>query len=1140
VPGPRQRAPGFEDERVDRLGQFRATADSDTMRGGGGKLIAPLAVEGRACGRPFVGRGEELAELVSALEAAASGDGSLVLVTGEPGIGKTRLMREVGWVASQGGLHVARGRCWEQGGAPPYWPWIQVIRTLGGDLEELVVSVGSTAAERSAPTTLMPEGERFRLFDAVGRFLAAAASERPILVVLDDLHAGDESSLLLLRFLGDVVAEASILLVASYRENDERVRELPDIFAGLARVGARIPLRGLMPGDIGAYIATVTEATVSPRAVARLHEITGGNPYFLGEVVQLLTAEGAQENLDQPTEDLVLRVPEEVRALIRRRVEALSRDGVAALRLAAVIGREFDLDLLQRAGRLSGTRMMAALAEAAAVGLVAAVFVGQRRWSFTHDLVREALYDDLPPRRRLEFHHAVGRLLERVHGDDLDPYLSEIAHHLFLAAPVGDAGHAVEYLVRAGDRAFEVLGYEDAAIHYRHALGLLAAAGSDWGERRGALLLLLGEAQWRSGDGRGAGLTSERAIDAARRSAEPEMLARAALGYVNALGGQLLYARFQVGGPVVGLLEEALAALPAGDSALRAHLLARLALGVGSASEPFERRVAISEEAIAMARRLGDSGALVIGLHSRQGLLTTPGHATEPLAHSEEMLRVARESANPEFEFLAHNARLHCFLELCDRWGVEIETQAMAAIAERMRQPFYRWHTVCLGTLAATLDGRFADAERLAHEALELGRLRDTEVAAYVFRYAQMLAIRWAQGRLPELWPELRHHGERYPWLPRWRDALAAAELGDEEAARRELERHAVRGFAELQRYPLWSLYLCSLAEACVLVDDERRGLQLYELLLPHAGDNAVSYTQQSFGPVALRLGKLAAMVQRWEDADRHFATALDRCEHLGARAIRARVLLEHARALAARRAGGDRERTAGMLEEAASLCDELGMTGLLERFSGLRQRPSQSSALDAVFRREGEFWTIAYGGQMFRLRDLKGLRYMASLLASPERELHVLELVAAATGLPSDASTDFGQNDLAGRRPADPDPVLDDQAKREYGRRLAELEDELERARGWGDIERAARLQGELDLLTEELSRAVGLRGRDRTFSSPEERARISLTKAITTAIRLIEKHSPALAAHFDASIQTGRFCCYATPGAAPPRWSL
>jgi tetratricopeptide (TPR) repeat protein len=824
--------------------------------------------------------------------------------------------------------------------------------------------------------------------------------------------------------------------------------------------------------------------------------------------------------------------------LIRRRVAALPREGVAALRLAAVIGREFDLDLLQRASRLSRARMTAVLEEADDIGLVAGMSAGQRRCSFAHDLVRESLYDDLPPRRRLELHHAVGRLLESVHRDDLDPYLSEIAHHLFLAAPVGDPGEAIGYLVRAGDRACEVLGYEEAAVHYRHALELLASAGGGLRIRRSELLLRLGEAQWRSGDGSEARVTFEHAIDVARRSTDPETLARAALGYVTALGGFMLYARFPGGDTAMGLLQEALAALQAGDSPLRARVLAHIGLEMWSGSVSVDRRLAISEEAIQMARRLGDSEALVAGLHSRQWALTTPGRTVERLAHTEQMLRVAKKRVSPEMEFLARDARLHCWLELSDRRGMEAERLEMTAIAERMRHPFYRWHTVSLRALSATLDGRFADAERLAQEALGLAGLRQSEYTTYIFRYAQMLAIRWAQGRLHELRPEINEHVERFPWIARWRDALAAAELGDEEMARRELDRHGAREFAELPRNGFWILHLCTLADASVLVGDERRGLRLYGLLLPHAADNAVSYSKQSFGPVALRLGKLAVMLERCGDVDRHFAVALDRCEHLGARAIRARVLLEHASALGARGADGDRERIAGMVEEAAGLCDELGITGLLERFSGLRQAPSRPLVRDAVFRREGEFWTIAYGGEMFRLRDLKGLRYIASLLASPAREVHVLELVTAATGLPADARSDR-QNDLPGHRAADPGPLLDDQAKQEYGRRLEELEEELEQARGWGDIERVARLQTELDLLTDELSRAVGPRGRDRTFSSPEERARISVTKAIRTAIGLIEKHSPALAAHFDASVKTGRFCSYATRGVAPPRWS-
>lgn len=1102
--------------------------------------VTPSAGNGRSSIRPFVGRVQELADLASALEAAASGRGSLVLLTGEPGIGKTRLMSELAEVARNRGVRVVAGRCWEEGGAPPYWPWMQVVRSAGGDLERLAAPAGSQPGQRGAGSGVVPEGERIRLFDDVGRFLADAASDEPLLVTLDDVHAADEPSLLLLRFLGQVLAEARVLLVASYREAESRVRERGDVFAELARVGRRIPLRGLTSGDIEAYVETVTGSRPTRQVATRLHEVTAGNPFFVEEIVRQLPADDTLEGLNETAKDPFLRIPEEVRALIRRRVAGLTREAVAVLRVAAVIGREFDLHLLQPTSRLTPGRLLAVLGEASAVGVIAELPATPRRYSFAHELVRETLYDDLPPARRLELHQQVGRLLESVYGDDLDPHLSEIARHLYLAAPVGDPGEALEYVVRAGDHASALFGYEEAAVHYRQALELLALVGEASGERRCELLLRLGDSQWRSGDGAEARMTFEEAIEGGRRLGNGELLARAALGYVTALGGFLLYARFEVGGTGVGLLEEALAGLAPGDSSLRAHLLAHLALEMWSGNEPVEQRVAVSQEAIEMARRLADSEALVTALHSRHWALTTPGMALERLAHTEEMLRVAKETANPEIDFLAHNARFHCFLELCDRRGMEAETQSMTEIAERLQQPFYRWHTVCLRTLRATLDGRFAEAERLAEEALELGRLRQSEYTTYVFRYAQMLAIRWAQGRLNELWPEIEDHAERFPWIPRWRDPLAAAELVDEQMARRELERHAGREFADLPRDGLWILHLCSLADAAVLVGDLGRALRLYELLLPHDDDNAVSYTQQPFGPVALRLGKLAALLGYWKETDRHFATALARCELLGAHAIRARVLLEHARALVARGEPADRGRMEAMLEEAAQLCDELGMSGLLERVSAVRERHSPEPAgEEAILRPEGDFWTVAYEGQTSRLRNVKGLRYIATLLASPGRDVHVLELLGAVTGL-ADARARLTDGELVPSRPADGGPLLDEQAKREYRRRLEQLAEDLQEARDWGDTERAAGLEEEIDVVTQELTQAAGLGGRDRTFSSPAEKARISVTKAIRTAIRLIDNQCPALAAHLDASIQTGRFCSYAPPGAAPPRWSL
>ena len=1101
------------------VGREDELADAVAARAVGAEPEEPSTP--RTPGRPFVGREKELEELRTALDLVAARRGSLFLITGEPGIGKTRLMQEVAGVAVDQGWRVLVGRCWEEGGAPAYWPWIQIVRAAGGEFERLAPIPDSTG-----PGSADPDSVRFRLFDAATQFLLDAARLRPLVIVLEDLHAADVSSLLLLRFLGEAIDHAPILVLGSYREAESRVHELATMFGELVRVGRRVSLRGLSTEEVAAYVALVAGDTARHDA-AKLREITGGNPFFLGEVMRLLTAGVPLGEADEALRDPMLRVPEEVRSLIRRRVAGLSQEAISSLHVAAVIGREFDVRVLERTSQLRPERLLDVVAEAVAAGVVLEG-PATGRYTFVHELVRETLYEDLPPSRRLELHLLIGRTLEELSRGDLDPPLSEIAHHLALAAPLGDVEEACDYLLRAGDRASSVLAYEEAALHYERALQLLGSAEDDSAQRRGELLLRLGDAQWRAGDASAARSSFERATEVARRMVDAEMLARAALGYVSALGGFLLSARFEVGGTGVGLLEEALAALPEGDSSLRAWLLARLTAELYSANEPVERRVAVSEEAIGMARRLDNPKALVTALHSRHWALTTPGRALERLAHTGEMLRVAQETGSRELEFLAHNDRFFCFLELCDRGGMETEIEAMTAIAELIRQPFYRWHAICLQTIRATLDGRFADAERHAGEAFEIGSLRKSGFPAYVFRYAQLFAIRWSQGRLRELWPQIEGHAERFPWIPRWREALAAAELGDAEAARAEVERHARRGFGDLPLDGLWLVHVCGLAECCVLTGDVQRGEQLYELLLPHAELNAISYTQQSFGPAALRLGMLATLLERSEEAERHFMTAMECCELLGARAIRARVLLEHARSLLARGGVGNKNRASSLLDEAHRLCEELDMPGPLQRIAALA-RPMQAPA--ASFRREGDDWTISYGGNTFRLRDVKGLRYIDFLLGSPGKEVHALELAQAAEGV--GATNGRSQASKA-------EPVLDAQAKQAYRRRLEELGEELQEARDWGDPERVAGIEEEVGALTEELARAAGLGGRDRELPSPAERARVSVTKAIRSAIKAIERHNPELGAHLAASIHTGRFCSYAPPGEKPPAWTF
>ncbi len=821
---------------------------------------------------PFVGRLRELGELSAVLVESAAGRDRLFMVTGEPGIGKSRLMEEFARLLADQDWRVLTGRCWEHGGAPAYWPWIQVVRAAGSEFEECMPAPAGTggrpgaSAPLPAPTPADPESDRFRLFDGVARFLTKVADDRRLLVVLDDLHAADEPSLLLLRFLAQTLAGGRIILLGAYREAEQRVHESAQLFADLARVGHRIRLHGLSRSEVGTYISRVAARAAPEAMVAKVHDVTAGNPFFVGEVVRVLLAEGSPADAGQPIVDPVLRIPEEVHALIRRRVAGLEREAIANLRVAAVIGREFELGVLQRVSRLSVPRLADALSEAVRAGILAEDTAVPGRYAFTHDLVRETLYQDMPAARRLVLHRTIGLMLQALFDDDLEPHLAELAHHFTKSAPLGDAAPAVEFSVRAGDRAAGLLAYEDAARHYARALRLLPMLEHADGEQRCAVLLRLGDVLWRAGDDKQARRSFEEAAAVASRLGAAEMLARAALGHGEA--GDVAAA--VAGGGLVG----GAGVTGFGGETTHVHLL---------------------EQALASLQ------ALLVALYARHWATLAPDLLGARLANAAEMLHVAITVGDEEAAFLARHARLHCLLERCDIAGVDAELEAMADLADRTRQPFHRWRTANARAMRALLDGRLEEAERLARGALEIGGLRQSDYVPYLFEHAVLVAIRWMQGRLGELREAIRFHGERYSSVARWRNALVAVELADERAARAEVERHALRDFADLPRDGLWLLHQCSLAEACVLLGDERRAARLYQLLSPYADRNAISMTTMPFGPVALRLGMVAAMLGRWEEAEGHFQLAMERCTQLGAPAITARVLYERAKMLVAR-----------------------------------------------------------------------------------------------------------------------------------------------------------------------------------------------------------------------------------------------
>ena len=369
--------------------------------------------------RVFVGREGELDVLVRALEATVAGRGRVVLVAGEPGIGKSRLIDELMGQARARAARVIVGRCWEAGGAPAYWPWVQSLRTyvretdpeelraqlgaVGGELAQLLPELSELFLELPQPLALESEGARFRLFEAVSTFLQSAAQSRPLVLVLDDLHAADEPSLLLLRFVARQIADSRLLVVCAFRDVDPTLGQpLTSALAELVREPqtAQIALAGLSEADVVDYIQLSTGIEPAAQLGEAIRSETEGNPLFVTELVHLLGSEGRMTDANAH-----LGIPPGVRAVIGQRLGRLSERCRSMLVLAAVMGREFGLDALARLSELPRHQLLDALDEAIAERIVGDVPASQSRLRFSHALIRDTLYDELSSARRLQLHH---------------------------------------------------------------------------------------------------------------------------------------------------------------------------------------------------------------------------------------------------------------------------------------------------------------------------------------------------------------------------------------------------------------------------------------------------------------------------------------------------------------------------------------------------------------------------------------------------------------------------------------------------------------------------------------------------------------------------------------------------------------
>jgi tetratricopeptide (TPR) repeat protein len=881
----------------------------------------------------FVGRGPELAEFVAGLDDVFAGRGRLFLLLGEPGIGKSRLADELIAHASARGAEVLVGRCWEAGGAPAYWPWVQALRAyvreaepealralLGAgaaDLAQLLPELRERFPDLPEPPSLASEAARFRLFDAAAEFLGKASESRPIVLVLDDLHAADAPSLLLLRFLARQLGAIRVLLLGAYRDVDPLPGQpLTEMLVEVARepVTRRLPLGGLSERDVADYIELSTGVPAPPRLARAIHAETEGNPLFIAELVRLLDAEGGIAQADTHP-----RIPAGVRAVIGQRLAGLSEPCRNLLVPASVLGREFGLDALARLAELSGHELLDVLDEALAERVLGEVPGPPGRLRFGHALIRDTLYEELTPARRLQLHQRAGEALEAVYSADREPHLAELAHHFFAAAPAGVAEKAVDYARRAGDRAASQLAYEEAARLYEMALTLAGAQDA----ARCELLLALGDARGRSGDTPALRQSFRAAADLAEELGLNELLARAALGY----GGRVIWEASRGDVDHVPLLERALTALGDEDSETRVRLLARLAGGpLRDASFPPEKRRELSEEALDTARRIGDPETLAYALAAYIAANRSPEFTHREVTLATELVQVAMEAGDQERAAEGHEHRVTAMIEVGEIRRADADLAAMATLAAELRQPSQDWLVLVYTGLLALLKGELAEAEGAVAEARSVGERAQSWNAA-VAHGLQLYLLRREQGRLEEVEELVKRSVDTYPTYRIWRCVWAqtAAELGHTDEARDVLAAVAADDFANLPFDEEWLVSVGLLAEAAAALDDSELAADLYQRLQPYGDRVAVSDAEISIGSVARYLGLLAATMERWGEAERHFEDALEVNARIGARPWLAHTQEDYARILL-RSETAEREKARELLADAHATYRELGM----------------------------------------------------------------------------------------------------------------------------------------------------------------------------------------------------------------------
>ncbi|HEY4970638.1 MAG TPA: AAA family ATPase [Steroidobacteraceae bacterium] len=888
--------------------------------------------------RRIVGRARELAMFREAFDRMLAGRRQLVLISGEPGIGKTRCAEALAEVAEDQGALVLWGRCREEAGAPPYWPWVQILRAYvdAASLDEVRLNMGTAAKEIA---TLVPElldsahhtqqtpsgladssPVRFRTFDAVRQFFHQATQQVPITLVLDDLHWADAPSLSLLEFLSQEMLRSRLLIVATYRDGDaSRKTPLQSALGGLSRDSdvERVQLGGLSQTAIGEVAERLSGLSLSESALKMIYQQTDGNPLFAIELIKVII----DENAGAAIATMPARIPAGVHETIGRRLTRLSDRCNELLCAAAVFGRQFTVRELAAVMNEDVQRIMTILEPAVQAGIVQADADTSGTYLFTHALIRETIYEDLSACERLRLHGCAGDALAGVHCAHLEPALTRIAHHYHEAAALGYADKAVVFALRAAESAVRVCAYEDALLHYDHVIKTLESGGLMHDERLARAYILKGSALEQLGQVQQCMEVLLEAVSRTRVLGSAELL-------VDVLMSLAMITRHVAQQHILPLLEHTLTLLPEADSAARAKALATLAFAQRTLTDK-SRIENLVDKALDIASRSCDAAARCACYNlSVMALRVNPETLQRRLSLSAECNAVARSTGHAELLADAYHWQVLNYFEAGHVDEIECILEHYDRLSAAARLGLHQYQSGNHRVTLALLRGDWTDLESRIEGMLEIGTKTHDADGVYG---AQMFALNRDLGRLHALAPQIKvitATATQRMWEPGL--MLICAEIGLLAEARAIFERLAARNCGAIRRDEMFVACLVFCAETCCALGDAARAESLYQLLRPYAGQTVNHPTAVCFGAADLYLAMLACTAN-WPDIARgHFDQALTLNRAMRAWPCLARTLYRYGAFLVSLQ--GDAERRQGLqyLREAEQLARRLGMERLI------------------------------------------------------------------------------------------------------------------------------------------------------------------------------------------------------------------